>query len=142
MNIKMLLSTSLLLLAGCQSDSARKTEPVTQAVEAGGTATIMVIAKDKAKLGESGFDFSDNDKVLLSQMKISRTVTFEVTSGSHTFAVSSWGSPAYTLQAELPPESETCIQITSNAANYFGKFIFPLMRNATPTHVAQVVPCA
>lgn len=142
MNKKMLLGISLLLLAGCQNDKLRQTEPITQAVETVGTATIMVIAKNKAKLGEGGFDFSDNDKVLLSQMKISRTVTFEVPSGHHTFAVSSWGSPAYTLQAHLPPASETCIQVTSNSANYFGKFIFPLMRNVTPTHVAQFVPCA
>lgn len=105
MNKKMLLGISLLLLAGCQNDKLRQTEPTTQAVETVGTATIVVIAKNKAKLGEGGFDFSDNDKVLLSQMKISRTVTFEVPSGHHTFAVSSWGSPRL-YPAGAPPASQ------------------------------------
>jgi hypothetical protein len=140
--VKKLALLGIVFLAGCQSESARKFEPAAKYLDDSDTSTLIVIAKENAKLGESGFSLNDNDKTLLSYMKISKTIEFEVPSGSHIFTVSSSGSPAFKLQANLQPNTKTCIQIKTNNANYYGKFIFPLMRNAVPTHFAELVPCA
>jgi hypothetical protein len=130
----------VVLMTGCQNEAIRTPGPSTGASEQAGTATLIVISKD-AKLGESGFNLVDNDKTLLSYMKISKTVEFKLPSGSRTFTVSSTGSPGFKLQANLKPDTSTCMQIETNNANYLGKFIFPLMRNATPTHRAELIPC-
>lgn len=139
--VKKIALFGVVFLAGCQSESARKLEPSTKHLDESGISTLIVIAKENAKLGESGFSLHDNEKTLLSYMKISKTIEFEVPSGGHLFTVSSSGSPAFKLQAHLQPNTKTCIQIKTNNANYYGKFIFPIMRNAVPTHVAELIPC-
>ncbi|WJN57371.1 hypothetical protein OH686_01400 [Pseudomonas sp. SO81] len=138
--VKKIVMLSVILMAGCQNEATRTPEPSTEASEQPGTATLIVISKE-AKLGESGFNLIDNDKTLLSYMKISKTIEFQLPSGSRTFTVSSTGSPGFKLQANLKPDTKTCMQIETNNANYLGKFILPFMRNATPTHRAELIPC-
>ena len=128
------------LIAGCQSEIVRTPEPLPRVSDGVGTATLIVISKD-AKLGESGFNLIDNDKTLLSYMKISKTIDFKLPAGSRTFTISSTGSPGFKLPADLKPDTRTCMQIETNNVNYLGKFIFPLMRNAVPTHKAEIIPC-
>ncbi len=139
--MKRIALLGIVFLVGCQNESVRKLEPSAKPLDEAGTSTLIVIAKDNAKLGESGFNLIDNEKTLLSYMKISKIIEFEVPSGNHTFTVSSSASPDFKLQANLQPGTRTCIQIKTNNANYFGKFVFPLMRNAVPTHVAELIPC-
>lgn len=130
----------IVLIAGCQNEIVRTPESPAKASGEVGTATLIVISED-AKLGEGGFNLIDNDKRLLSYMKISKKIEFKLPSGSRTFTVSSTGSPGFKLQADLKPDTKTCMQIKTNNANYLGKFFFPLMRNAIPTHTAELIPC-
>lgn len=140
--MKKLALLVIIFLAGCQNEDIHKIEPSAKLSDEAGTSTLIVITKKNAKLGESGFNLIDNEKTLLSYMKISKTIEFAVSSGNHTFTISSPASPDFKLQAHLQPDTTTCIQIRTNNANYFGKLIFPLMRNAVPTHVAEIIPCA
>ncbi|NVJ12182.1 hypothetical protein HUW63_44330, partial [Myxococcus sp. AM001] len=87
--MKKLALLGIVFLAGCQSESARKFEPAAKYLDDSDTSTLIVIAKENAKLGESGFSLNDNDKTLLSYMKISKTIELEVPSGIHIFTVSS-----------------------------------------------------
>jgi hypothetical protein len=134
--MKIFLILVSFFICGCQSH--RIVQSV--ALDASSVATVVVIKEKAERPGEGGFYFGEN-KQNYAVLKAAGVKEIQVAAGAHVFEVWSTGSPTFELPVNLEPNSRTCIRVYPNDANYVGKFIVPLLRNATSTFKAEVVPC-
>ncbi len=125
-----------MMLAGCQAFPI--VNPVVPANAP--TATVIVIRDSTPKIGEGVLYFGEGKQAYFV-MSSKGVKQLELAAGSHQFVLSTKGSSSYKLEVELVAGSTTCIKVSSNEANYYGKALLPFLRNMLSEYVAQIIPC-
>ena len=128
----------LMLVSGCGSPAL--SNPEVPAAMGSNASKVTIYKITPWQVGQGDLYFGENGKsyAVLGEVGSKELI---LPPGKHVFEISSVGAATFKLEVALTPVTPTCIRAYTNNTNFYGKFVFPLLRNLTTEFQAEVFAC-